>query len=277
MSEPPRLNTSPALPPVPYGFKLNMTAVDNIVPWLSCYRPNPAAKLRLFCFPYAGGGAHIYRNWFKSLPAHVEVCPVHLPGRGSRQRETPFIRMELLAKAVLSEMRSYLDKPFAFFGHSMGAVISFEIARLLRREEAALPVHLFISGRSAPQIQEPKMQTYDLPDAAFMEELLRLKGTPSQALEHRGLMEVVMPLLRADFELIQTYAYTDEPPLNVPLTAIGGLEDEISREDLDGWRAQTTRAFSLWMLAGDHFYLTKNQQLLLPLLTQELSRNGFGK
>lgn len=105
-----------------------------------------------------------------------------------------------------------------------------------------------------------------------MEELQRLKGTPAEVLNHQDLMQIVMPLLRADFELIQTYTYTHEPPLNIPLTAIGGLEDEISREALEGWRAQTTRAFSVRMLSGDHFYLTTNQQFLLSLLTQELSR-----
>ena len=101
-----------------------MTGVNNVVPWLSCYKPNPAAKLRLFCFPYAGSGALIYRNWSKSLPAHVEVCPVQLPGRGSRQHETPFIRMDHPVKATLREMRPYFHKPFAFFGHSMGAIIA---------------------------------------------------------------------------------------------------------------------------------------------------------
>jgi len=181
-------------------------------------------------------------------------------------------------KTLRQEMRYYLDKPFAFFGHSMGAVISFEIARLLRRENATLPVHLFVSGRAAPQLPRFKSTTYDLPDAEFIEELLRLKGTPAEVLEHPELMQVVLPLLRADFELIETYSYIDEPPLSVPLTAIGGLEDdEISRDDLEGWRAQTTQAFSLRMLPGDHFFLTTNQSLLLPVVAQELYRDGLGK
>jgi medium-chain acyl-[acyl-carrier-protein] hydrolase len=110
-----------------------------------------------------------------------------------------------------------------------------------------------------------------------MEELQRLKGTPAEVLEHPELMQVLIPLIRADFELIQTYTYSDEPPLNIPLTAIGGLQDEITREELEGWRAETTSAFSLRMLSGDHFYLTTNQQLLLPILAQELSRNGLAK
>jgi medium-chain acyl-[acyl-carrier-protein] hydrolase len=180
--------------------------------------------------------------------------------------------MDQLVKALLREMRPYLSsKPFAFFGHSMGAVIGFEITRLLRRENAALPAHLFVSGRCAPQLMAPKTPTYNLPDAAFKQELQRLKGTPAEVLQHPELMDVVMPLLRADFELIQTYTYRYEPPLNIPLTALGGLEDEISREEIEGWRAETTAAFSFRMFPGDHFYLTTQQQLLLPVLIQELS------
>ncbi len=255
-----------------------MTLAEKIIPRVAYCGPNSAAALRLFCFPYAGGGSLIYRDWSRSLPAQIEVCPVQLPGRGSRMHEKPFTRMEPLVKAVLREIGSYLDKPFAFFGHSMGAVISFEVARLLRREGTALPVHLFVSGRSAPQLSEPKPPTFSLPDAEFIEELLRLRGTPPEVLNHPGLMQVVLPLLRADFELIQTYAYTDEPPLSIPLTALGGLADvDISRENLAGWRAETTGPFSLRMLPGDHFYLTSNKDLLLRLLAKELYRDGLGK
>ncbi len=252
-----------------------MTNVSNI-PWLSAYKPNPAATLRLFCFPYAGSSALMYRDWARNLPGWIEVCPVQLPGRGARLREKPFVRMDQVVKSLLGEMRSYLTKPFAFFGHSMGAVIGFEITRLLRRENAVLPKHLFVSGRGAPQRMVPKAPTYNLPDAEFKQELQRLKGTPAEVLEHPELMEVVMPLLRADFELIQTYTYTYEQPLNIPLTAFGGVDDEISREDLEGWREETTGPFSLQMFAGDHFYLTTNQQLLPPVLTQELAASGLG-
>ena len=252
-----------------------MTNATNIS-WLSCYKPNPAATLRLFCFPYAGSSALIYRDWTRSFPEWVEVCPVQLPGRGARLREKPFVRMDQLVKSLLREMRPFLSKPFAVFGHSMGAVIGFEITRLLRRENGPQPVHVFVSGRSAPQVMVPKPPTYNLPDAAFKQELQRLKGTPAEVLAHPELMEVVMPLLRADFELIQTYTYKYEQPLNIPMTALGGLEDDISREQLEGWRAETTGPVSVRMFAGDHFYLTTNQQLLPPIITQELSASGLG-
>src|SRR5260370_3294800 len=181
-----------------------MTLAEKIIPRVAYCGPNSAAALRLFCFPYGGGGSLSCRDWSRTLPAKVEVCPVQLQGRGSRMHEKPFTRMEPLVKAVLREIGSYLDKPFAFFGHSMGAVISFEVARLLRREGTALPVHLFVSGRSAPQLSEPKPPTFSLPDAEFIEELLRLRGTPPEVLNHPVLMQVLLPPLHPDLVLSQT-------------------------------------------------------------------------
>jgi medium-chain acyl-[acyl-carrier-protein] hydrolase len=254
---------------------MGILVVDKNFPWLASYKPNPAARLRLFCFPYAGGSAVVYGSWWKSLPPHVEVCPVQLPGRGGRLMEKPYTQMGPLVADVASALRPLFDKPFAFFGHSMGAAIGFEVTRLLRREGARLPAHLFVSGRGAPQLRKPPEYAYKLPEAEFIEELRRLKGTPAEVLEHPELMQIVMPLVRADFEVIQTYSAADELPLDVPLSAYGGLTDEeVSREDLEAWGAQTTRAFSARMLPGDHFYLTANQHLLLPLLAQELNRYG---
>jgi medium-chain acyl-[acyl-carrier-protein] hydrolase len=247
---------------------------DTNTPLLAGYKRNPSAKLRLFCFPYAGGSAAIYNKWFESLPPQVEVSPVQLPGRGSRIHEKPFTRMETLVAETVSALRPLFDKPFAFFGHSMGAAISFEVTRLLRREGSRLPVHLFISGNCAPQLRTEQTHTYNLPEAEFIEELRRLKGTPAEVLEHPELMKVVMPLLRADFELIETYVAADEPPLDVPMTVYGGMSDvDIPREALEAWGAQTTGPFTCRMLPGDHFYLTSNQRLLLlSLLAKELYR-----
>ena len=242
--------------------------------WLSSYEPKPEAALRLFCFPYAGGAATIFRKWADALPPTVEVCPVQLPGRDRRWRETPYTNLRLLIEAVARELHDYWQQPFAFFGHSMGAIIVFELARRLRAEHGFEPVHLFVSGRRAPQLKGREPVTYNLPRAEFIEELRRLNGTPAEVLEQPELMELMLPVLRADFEMVQTYTYTDEPPFKCPITAFGGLQDiEASREELDAWREQTRGAFSLRLLAGDHFFLNQAQPLLLEMLSQQLSRS----
>lgn len=232
-------------------------------------KPNPQAALRLFCFPYGGGGALAYRNWKQSLPQEIDLWPIELPGRGKRLRETPLRKMSLVVEIVAEEIVPLLDRPYAFFGHSMGAIIGFEIARLLRRKRDYGLTHLFVSSHSAPQIpKEPA--TYNLPDAEFIAELQRLNGTPRGVLEHPDLMRMMVPLLRADFESIQTYSYKHEPPLHCPITAFGGLWDpDISRESLEQWREQTTAAFNLRMFPGDHFFLNNEQADLLRVIAQE--------
>jgi medium-chain acyl-[acyl-carrier-protein] hydrolase len=225
----------------------------------------------LFCFPYAGGGASIYQTWAEHLPDAVEVCPVQLPGRGARTKEKPLTDMVLLIEALAAALIPLLDKPYAFFGHSMGAVISFELARYLRSHQSPLPVHLFISGRVAPQITGTERTMSDLPEEEFIEELIRLNGTPREVLDNPELMSLMLPLLRADFLLCESYAYKVEPPLDCPITVFGGLQDvETGPEKLEGWSEQTTRGFVRRLLPGDHFFLHSQRADLLRALAQEL-------
>lgn len=240
-------------------------------PWLVPLKPNPRASTRLFCFPYAGGGAHIYRAWPDSLPATIEVCPVQLPGHGARLMEAPFTQMLPLVQATAEALLPYLDKPFAFFGHSMGALVGFELARQLCRQYNLQPAHLFVSGCFAPDIPDPN-PIHNLPEAELLAELRRLNGMPQEALENTELMRLMLPTLRADCIVTETYTYTDRPPLNCPISAFGGLQDHmVSRDDLEAWRLQTTASFSLRMFPGDHFFLHTAQPLLLRILSRELS------
>jgi medium-chain acyl-[acyl-carrier-protein] hydrolase len=239
--------------------------------WIGGFRPNSQARLRLFCFPYAGGTSVIYRNWLAGLPDLIDVCPVHLPGRNGRLDEQPFNNLVPLVEAAGAALYPYLGKPFALFGHSMGARISFELTRLFRRQNWPMPLHMFVSGSRAPQVPDTDPPTYDLPEPEFIDELRRLNGTPRDVLEHPELMQLMIPLLRADFEVCQTYAYTPEPPLKCPITAFGGLQDvDISREDLEAWRIQTTGQFTLRMLPGDHFFLHAQEPTILQALSREL-------
>ncbi len=241
-------------------------AVDS---WILCRKPGLKTRLRLFCFPYAGAGALIFRTWSDGLPADVEVCPVQLPGRGTRLMERPFTHFSPLIEALAQALVPLLDKPFAFFGHSLGALVSFELVRRIRRQYGVHPVHLFVSAGRAPQIPHRGRPIHTLPDREFLMELRRLNGTPSELLGHEELMEIMLPVLRADFAVYETYRYSTEPPLNCPISAFGGLQDhEVSESDLEAWRAQTSVSFSLRMFPGDHFFL--KQPLLLRALSQEL-------
>ena len=242
--------------------------------WVKCSKPNPQACLRLFCFPYAGGWASSFRTWSDNtvfLPKKVEVCPVELPGRGTRLSEAPFTQMEPLVQALAQALLPYMDKPFAFFGHSMGGLVSFELTRFLRKKFGQIPVHLFVSGRRAPQLSATDPPIHALPEPAFLEELRRLNGTPEAVLENAELRQLLLPPLRADFAVIETYVYNAGLTLDCPITAFGGLQDrEVSCDQLEAWRYQTSAFFSQHMLPGDHFFLHSAQPLLLQILSQKL-------
>ncbi len=252
-----------------------MTVASVLDSWITCRTPNPQARLRLFCFPYAGGGVSIFRAWSAGLPADVEVCAVQLPGRGTRLMEPPFTQLSPIIQALAGALFPLLDKPFAFFGHSLGALVSFELARQLRRQYTVQPVHLFVSADRAPQIPNRDPPVHSLPEGEFLVELLRLKGTPREVLEEKELMQIMLPVLRADFAVYETYVYSTEPPLNCPISVFGGLQDHrVTRGDLEAWRDQTSVSFSLRMLPGDHFFLNTTQPVLLRALSEELRGDG---
>jgi medium-chain acyl-[acyl-carrier-protein] hydrolase len=252
-----------------------MTTATAFDSWIACSKPNPQARLRLFCFPYAGSGASIFRIWSDGLPADVEVCPVQFPGRGTRLMETPFTQLSPLVQAIAQGLVPLLDKPFAFFGHSLGALIGFELARQLRRQSGVQPVRLFVSADRAPQIPQRDRPIHALPEGEFLDELRRLNGIPEKVLGDGELIQIMLPILRADFAVYETYVYSTEPPLNCPISTFGGLHDHrVSRGDLEAWRDQTSDSFSLRMFPGDHFFWNTTQPLLLQVLSQELRGDG---
>lgn len=244
-------------------------------PWIAFHQPRPLAKLRLFCFPYAGGSAVAYRDWVTEMPREVEVFPVQLPGRERRMREPAFRRMEPLVDELVTALGPLLDKPFAFFGHSMGAAIAYDLAQRLRRSGGATPAHLVVSAREAPQLPPDEEQIFQLPDDELCERLREMNGTPAEVLAHPELMQLLLPLLRADFELNDTYAPSDNPPLDCPLTAFGGLADgEVTKESLAAWKEVTSSAFQMRMFTGDHFYLHEHQSQLIRMVAEALLRQA---
>jgi medium-chain acyl-[acyl-carrier-protein] hydrolase len=232
------------------------SAAGSFEAWIAFVRPNPAARLRLFCLPHAGGGAVLYRAWPDAMPPEVEVCPVQLPGRGTRLRERPLESMGPLVQELARALRPLLDRPFAVFGHSMGALVGFEWARELRRQGAPLPCHLFMAGRRAPQLADPEPRVHDAPESALVDHVRRLGATPREVLEDPDLMRLLLPALRADLAVCETYAYEDEPPLSCPISALLGREDgHAPPADAEAWRAQTAGPFRMETFPGGHFFV----------------------
>lgn len=233
-------------------------------PWFYVRKPQPNATVRLFCFTYAGGSATVFRDWSDYLPESIEVCSVQLPGRGARFKEPTVDCLETLLDKLAPAILPYLDKPFAFFGHSMGATIAYELTRKLKVMGKSQPVQLMVSGRKAPQLPATKKPIHHLPEAEFISEITKLNGTPEEAIQHPELMEIVSPILRADCKLVETWQYEEEGKLDVSITAFGGAQDSgVSREQLDGWRCQTSKQFAMHLFEGDHFYINHQRNALL--------------
>lgn len=250
---------------------IELSAASN---WTSGITARPAQSdvIRLFCFPYAGGGASVFRSWTTELSPAVEVCPVRLPGREDRWREPPLTELSALVPAISEGLAPFLQPPFGFFGHSMGAFVAFELARQLRREDRRGPAILIVSGARAPQIPDPDPQSHLLPADELLADLQRLGGIPSEFLHHRELVSLLLPTLRADLSMCETYAYRDEPPLGCPIAAYGGQHDDKTPiEHLAPWKTQTSRAFQLRMFPGNHFFFLKEARAaVMQALRDEL-------
>jgi surfactin synthase thioesterase subunit/glycosyltransferase involved in cell wall biosynthesis len=244
---------------------------DESNPWFAGIDAGARARLRLFCFPWAGGGTLAYRAWRDALAGVAHVVPVRLPGRESRAGELPIESMETLVAALLQAIRPHLDVPCAFFGHSMGAGIAFELTRALRRAGFRMPLSLHVSGARAPQFRLDYNPGPEPPLRDFIEGLRRLEGFPPSILNNPELMKLALPALLSDARLYRCYAYTPEPPLALPIYAYGGDADpNVTSEHLEAWREQTTARFERYEFPGGHFYLESARGLLLGALRADL-------
>lgn len=251
-----------------------MTPSLDLAGWVRTPRAIPQAVARLFCLPFGGGGASTFREWPNDLWPHLEVSPIQLPGRETRWREPMIADMPALIPPLAEALLPLLDRPFAIFGHSMGAVIGFELARYLRRQGLPGPLHLFMSARRGPHVPDRRPPLHALPEADLIEQLCqRYHGIPRAILENAELIRIFVPIFRADLHLTETYVYTPEPPLDCPISAFGGLADgEITREDLLAWADQTSGCFTLRMVAGGHFFLQEARPRLLAAILADLQQ-----
>jgi medium-chain acyl-[acyl-carrier-protein] hydrolase len=224
--------------------------------WFQSLSSVHGQSLRVFCFPYAGGNTSGFRSWQRNFPPEIDLCLVHLPGRGKRIGEPMFTRLNLLVQTVADLIMREPQPPYVLFGHSMGALISFELARELRRRRFAAPRRLFLSGRSAPNVANRAAPIFNLPEKAFIAEVKKFNGTPTELLENPEAMKLFLPALRADLEMLDTYEYYPEESLSCPITVYGGLQDTgAPEESLRAWKEHTSASCNLRLLPGDHFFI----------------------
>ncbi|RCX18345.1 medium-chain acyl-[acyl-carrier-protein] hydrolase [Anaerobacterium chartisolvens] len=249
-----------------------MRSVDR--KWIVNKKPNSNARIRLFCFPFAGGAASVFHSWISKLPEYIEVCSIQLPGRENRFSEKPYTSIGPLVDDLMKDIIDYFYMPYAFFGYSLGATICFELAQKLRQNMHPQPMHLFISGNTAPHIPDEEI-IHNIPQVQFIEKIRQYNGTPDFILNNKELMDVFIPILRADLELEETYRYSCCEPFEYPITVFGGEDDlEVSIEGLMEWNKYTTDRFSMKMFPGGHFFLREAQIPLLQCIVNELKLTG---
>jgi medium-chain acyl-[acyl-carrier-protein] hydrolase len=240
--------------------------------WFICPRANPEAEIRLFLFPYAGAGPTAFNQWTSGFAGSVEIYIAHYPGRGSRHQEAPIKEIRTLAGRFSQAVQPLSDKPFAFFGHSLGGLVAFELTRLLHQENLPAPRMLFVSACGAPQLPDPNPPIHNYPDREFTKSLQDLNGFPSELLHQPEVMQLLLPILRVDFEAVESYQYQpDISALHLPVVALAGLDDpRVSRDRIEGWASQTDAGFRSHYFPGDHFFIHAGREAVIATIASEL-------
>ena len=249
--------------------------------WIAGPPPGSTPAVRLFCLPFVGGAAWAYDPWRGQLSDRVDVCAIELPGRGARLREPVFTRLEplvdALATALAPAITGELDVPYALFGHSMGSLVAFELARELRRRGAGEPCVLFASGGPSPRLTRRRVPLHGATDDEVIAGLRRLGGLPGEVEAEPRLLTAFLPTIRADFEVYETYEYRPEQRLSCPVVAFTGSEDDsVAKDRVLPWEQETTGPFQCHVLPGGHFFLRTAQQALLELVDRALTACGEG-
>lgn len=237
-------------------------------------RPDPRARVRLLCLPFAGAGASVYRSWFAAFSPGVNVGAVQLPGREDRLADAPCTRLPHLVASLAAVLQPVCDVPYVLFGHSMGAMIAFELAHYLQELGRPLPERLFLSAHPAPHRPRTAPHIHALPDREFLDEVRRFGGTPDALLDDPEFMALAMPLLRADFTLCETYRYVPRPALDVPLTILGGTADRhVPVSDLEGWEQHSRRDTRVRLIEGDHFFVQHARAAVIQAISEDLEHD----
>jgi medium-chain acyl-[acyl-carrier-protein] hydrolase len=241
--------------------------------WLRRCGGSSAPGLRLICLPYAGAGASIYNGWRPRAGIEADIWSVQLPGRETRWREPPIRRLDDLVAVLAAELRVLLDVPFAFFGHSLGALLAFELTRALRRSGAPQPVRLLVSAHRAPHLPPWRPVVSTLPIPALLDRLAEMTGPSRTVPTDPELLAILAPTMRADFEVCETYRYVPEQPLDTPLSCFGAVDDpEVRMDEIEAWRRHTAGDCRIHPFTGGHLFVRDRTDDVLADLWSDLCR-----
>ncbi|WP_055498920.1 thioesterase II family protein [Streptomyces albus] len=248
-----------------------MKAARTCDPWMRSYRPGPPGAHRLVCFPHAGGSAGFYRPLCLALADRFDVWALQYPGRQDRHTEPCVTDLHTLADLLFARLRKEADRPMAFLGHSMGALLAYEVAQRFAQRLDASPTRLFVSARRAPD--RPPGRPVDLTgDGGLLAEIRLLSGTHPGLLEDEETLRMILEPLRADYRALQSYRFTPAPPLRCPVTALtGACDPRTSREDAAAWQKHTTGGFELKVFPGGHFFLSERPRDVAAFVAERLS------
>ena len=228
---------------------------------------------RVFCFPFAGGDFFSYRPFLKVAPSELQFMPVELPGRGKRISEPLVSDVKVIAQDIYRSMIPHIDKPYAIYGHSMGAIIAYLVTRIIVKEKKNRPVTMLLTGAMGPSVlkDEPvrHLMTYD----ELVIELRKLGGVPEEVLNNKNLMDFYSTILRSDFKAVETFDYKPEEPINIPITVITGTQEKITRDQAMTWKNETTGEFKFFQFPGDHFFIFDNPAEIVRRIYLDISRN----
>lgn len=235
-------------------------------------------KMQMICLPFAGGTKHSLRFFKDKLPGHIVYNAVEYPGHGSRIRSQSLVDLHAIVDDAFEQVKHLLSGPYCIYGHSMGAVAGYLLVRKIIGMGLPLPHHLFISGTDAPSVPYSSAPRYLLPKDEFIQKLTDLGGMPDEVLQSRDMMDFFEPILRADFQAIETYTYQGTTPFDVPITVMIGENENLDMEDVKKWQEETTQQIRIFRFPGNHFFIYDHEadicQLIEASLQSDYIRNA---
>ena len=229
------------------------------------------SKIKLFCIPHAGGSAAAYSKWQNYINPSIEICPIELAGRGKRFKEEPYNNIGEAVEDIYNIIKKDLDREYAFFGHSMGSLIAYELTHYIMQLKNKPPKHIFFSGRKAPNVIYENNSIHKLSEDNLKKKLLEFSGTPKEVLDNEHMCKVFLKILRQDFKICELYTYKNEyPKLNCNITILNGNRDDIKINHIAFWKQHTSKACYIYFFKGGHFYIDDNMGKVASIINSTL-------